>query len=363
MKRSPDVNTWTAVRANAWYQKLPWLVGCNYTPRTAINQLEMWQQETFDPATIDQELGWAKSVGMNGLRVFLHDLCWQQDRVGFLGRIERFLDIADRHRMGTMFVFFDSVWHPFPRAGRQPEPEPGVHNSGWVQSPGVEILRDVAAFDRLEEYVRGVVRHFRTDQRVHAWDIWNEPDNNNPSSRGCRDIPNKAEVVQPLIERAFGWARSARPTQPLTSGIWMGDWSCEDTLKPHERTQLIHSDVISFHCYGSPNQIAAKVEQLKRYGRPLLCTEYMARGMGSTLAGILPGLKEHHVGAYQWGLVKGKTQCHIPWDSWQRPYVTGEPEPWHHDIFREDGTPYDPADIQALKKATQRRGQRTVQHR
>src|SRR6187455_2063217 len=84
---------WTIEQANAWYAKQPWLVGCNYSPRTAINQLEMWQAETWDPQTIDQELGWAHDLGFTSVRVFLHDLVWKNDRQGLLRRMDKFLDL------------------------------------------------------------------------------------------------------------------------------------------------------------------------------------------------------------------------------------------------------------------------------
>ena len=140
---------WSPEQANAWYAKQPWLVGGNYTPRTAINQLEMWQAETWDPKTIDQELGWARTLGFTSMRVFLHDLAWKNDRRGFLRRMEQFLDIAEKHDIGVMFVLFDSVWDPYPKAGKQREPSPHRHNSGWVQSPGQDILKDAAKQDEL----------------------------------------------------------------------------------------------------------------------------------------------------------------------------------------------------------------------
>src|SRR5688572_1127039 len=138
---------WTPQQANAWHAKQPWLVGCNFSPSSAINQLEMWQADTWDPETIDRELGWAADLGFNSVRVFLHDIPWKQDREGFLKRVDKFLDLADKHDIGVMICIFDSVWDPYPKAGKQREPRPFVHNSGWVQSPGAEILGDPARHD------------------------------------------------------------------------------------------------------------------------------------------------------------------------------------------------------------------------
>jgi len=343
---------WSAKRARDWYAKQPWLVGCNFIPRTAINQLEMWQAETFDPKGIDEELSWAAGLGMNTARIFLHDLLWTQDSKQFLNRIDRVLAMAKKRGIGAMIVFFDSVWHPFPHLGPQREPEVGVHNSGWVQSPGVAVLRDEKAFDALKGYVTGVIKHFSDDPRVQVWDLWNEPDNVNSLSYGPRDIPqSKADIVTKLLPRVFEWARSAKPTQPLTSGIWLGDWTSPNTLKPWESIQVEQSDVISFHCYGEPNDMERRIGYLRQYQRPLLCTEYMSRGTGSTFEAILPLLKQHRVGAYNWGFVEGRSQTIYPWDSWQTPYLH-EPDPWFHDIFRNNGLPYKKEEVQLIKSLT-----------
>ena len=141
---------WSEQKANEWYQKQPWLVGSNYAPASAINQLEMWQADTFDPKRIDLELGWAQALGMNTMRVFLHDLLWQQDPEGFKRRLDTFLRIAEKHRIRTMLVLFDSVWDPNPKLGKQRAPRPGVHNSGWLQSPGAKAIQDPAEHARLE---------------------------------------------------------------------------------------------------------------------------------------------------------------------------------------------------------------------
>src|SRR5690242_9717501 len=94
---NPD-SRWSEPKAAHWYSSQPWLVGSNFVPSTAINELEMWQSDTFDATTIDRELGWAESIGMNTMRVFLHNLLWQSDSKGFLDRMEKFLQIADKHK-------------------------------------------------------------------------------------------------------------------------------------------------------------------------------------------------------------------------------------------------------------------------
>ena len=331
---------WTEQAANDWYARQPWLVGSNYIPATAINELEMWQAATFDPKRIDLELGWAESLGLNTMRVFLHDLPWKQDPDGFKKRIDIFLTIAQKHKIRPIFVLFDSVWDPSPKLGKQHLPTPGVHNSGWVQSPGAAALSDPGQYPRLEAYVKGVVGAFAKDPRVLGWDIWNEPDNTNEGSYAKQEPRDKQDLVHMLLPRAFDWAREAGATQPLTSGVWDGDWSNPEQLPPMAKIQLAFSDVVSFHSYEKPEVFEKRVQSLQRYGRPILCTEYMARANGSTFEGVLPIAKKYHVAAINWGLVAGKTQTYLPWDSWKKPYVGREPSVWFHEIFRTNGQPY-----------------------
>jgi hypothetical protein len=341
---------WTPEQANAWYAKQPWLVGANYNPRTAINQLEMWQAETWDPKTIDQELGWAHELGFTSMRVFLHDIVWKNDRDGLIKRMEQFLDIAEKHKIGVMFVFFDSVWDPYPVAGKQRAPHPHRHNSGWMQSPGQDILKDPAKQDQLKAYVQDIIGHFRTDSRIHVWDLFNEPDNLVPQYRDVL-LPKKVEYALQLLQKSFVWAREMNPTQPLTSGVWIGNWSDPARLSPTERCQLEESDVISFHTYDPIEGAQKCVENLKRYNRPILCTEFMARPRGSTFDPVLGYFKQQNVGAYCWGFVDGKTQTIYPWDSWDKQY-TAEPNPWFHDILRGTGAPYRQAEVDYIKSLT-----------
>src|SRR5579863_3620183 len=215
---------WPLARVNEWYSQQPWMVGSNFIPSTAINQLEMWQPETFDLPTLDHELGWAEGLGMNTMRVFLHNLLWQQDSQGFLYRMDQFLEVADKHHIRIMFVVFDSVWDPHPKLGKQRDPRPHVHNSGWVQAPGADLLKDEARWDKeLKPYIVGVLTHFRDDKRVLIWDLMNEPDNDNPAYQ-TTELPDKATQALKLLREEWKWARGVSPSQPLTSGVWKGKW-------------------------------------------------------------------------------------------------------------------------------------------
>lgn len=342
---------WTRAEARAWYTKQGWLVGADFLPSTAINQLEMFQEASFDTATINKELGWAQNIGMNTMRVYLHDLLYEQDSAGFFQRLDVFLDISAKHKIKPMLVLFDSCWDPFPKLGKQREPQQGLHNSGWVQSPGYVALKDSTQYPRLARYVAGTVARFAHDDRVLAWDIWNEPDNTNNSSYGKVELPFKVDYVLPLMTNAFAWARGANPSQPLTAGVWAGDWTTHETLKPIEKVSIDQSDIISFHNYDGADKFEKCIKQLQQYDRPIICTEYMSRGNGSFFETSLPIAKKYNVGAINWGLVDGKSQTIYPWDSWKKPYAK-EPELWFHDIFRKDGTPYKQSEVDLIKNLT-----------
>jgi len=347
---------WTEQKANEWYAKQPWLIGSNYIPRSAINELEMWQEATFNPEQIDQELGWAESLGMNTMRVFLHDLLWQQDADGFKKRIDEFLTIAAKHRIRPVFVLFDSCWDPLPHPGPQHPPIPGVHNSGWVQSPGAVALGDAKQYPRLKAYVQGVVGAFAKDDRILAWDIWNEPGNRNMGSYAKEELKDKTARVLVLLPQTFEWAREVNPTQPLTSGVCCVDQAPDGShLGEIEQIQLRESDIVTFHNYSWPEYFKREVAWLKKYNRPVICTEFMARSVGSTFDTILPIAKEEKVGAINWGFVVGRTQTNLPWESWQHPYILEPPPVWFHEVLHPDGKPYREGEAELIRQLTERK--------
>lgn len=328
---------WTPEKAAAWYREHKWITGANYIPATAINQLEMWQAETFDSALIAKELGWAQSIGFNTMRVFLHSLAYKQDKQGFKNRVDQYLNIADRHGIKTMFVFFDDVWGKTPKAGRQPDPKPGTHNSGWMQDPGQAASSDSTQFPELEAYVKDVLTTFKTDKRVLLWDLYNEPGNS-----------GKRDSSLPLVKKVFSWARAVNPDQPLSIGLWAWDF---EKLNAY---QLQNSDIVTYHNYEEPQWHQRVIELLETSGRPLICTEYMARTRNSRFSNVLPLLKAQNVGAINWGFVSGKTNTIYAWDT---PVADGsQPVEWFHDIFFPDGRPYREDEVNLIKKLNAQTG-------
>lgn len=339
---------WSAEKANKWYNEQPWFVGANFLPSNAINQIEMWQDDTFSPDLIDKELGYAEDLGMNTMRIFLHDLVYQQDGEKFINKIDQVLELSKKHHIKPLIVFFDSCWDPYPKLGKQRDPKPFTHNSGWAQSPGLLALKDTTQYPRLEKYVKEIIGHFKNDDRILGWDVWNEPDNMTGPSYEKIENPDKVKLVTPLLLKSFTWAREANPSQPITSGIWVGDWSSHDGMKEIEKMQVEQSDIISFHNYDKPADFEQKILQLQRYQKPILCTEYMARPNGSTFEGFLPVAKKYKVAMYNWGFVNGKSQTIYPWDSWTKTY-DAPPPLWFHDIFNTNGTPYQTSETEFIK--------------
>ena len=354
---------WTEERAWQWHNENGWMVGTNFNPSTSINQLEFWQEDTYDPETIERELEWSAELGMNMHRVYLHNLLWDQDSIGFLERVDNYLNISESKDIKTLFVLLDDVWHPVPKLGKQPEPIPFVHNSGWVQAPGSEILGDSSRHDELKNYVKGVISHFAYDKRVVGWDLYNEPDNvassdpenlvNNINFRGLNrgpEVKEKHIYSLSLLKKIFMWAREVNPSQPLTVGLWKDSekWNDIDSLSAIDRFAISNSDVISFHAYGDLEETMKKIEDLEQFNRPLLCTEYLARGEQNTFQIMLPLFKVKEIAAVNWGFVAGKTNTAFPWSSWQVEFDS-LPKIWHHDIYLPDKTPYDEKEIAFLK--------------
>jgi hypothetical protein len=165
------------------------------------------------------------------------------------------------------------------------------------------------------------------------WDVYNEPGNS-----------GKLDSSLPLLENVFKWARAANPDQPLTAGLWAWDF------EKLNQVQIENSDVITYHDYEDAPWHKRVIELLKTHGKPLICTEYMARTRNSYFSNILPMLKEKNIGAINWGLVAGKTNTIYAWDT---PMNDGsEPPLWFHDVFRKDGTPYKKEETDLIRQLT-----------
>lgn len=332
-------NRWTEERANQWYASQEWPIGINYVAATAINQFEMWQEESFDPETIDREMGLAEGLGFNTVRIFLHDMLWEADPEGFKKRINTFLDICNKHKIKTIMTFFTNGGRfENPKLGKQPESVQGVHNSQWIQSPGAPSVNNPKSWPRLEKYVKDVMTTFKDDNRILLWCLFNEPES---TKQGAQSLP--------LLREVFKWGREVNPSQPLSSPIWI----CPGLHGTRSNFPIIsflgeNCDVITFHCYYEAKEMETFISFMKQFNRPMICQEYMGRPR-SLFTDIMPILKKEKVGGISWGLTAGKCNFHLQWSS-----KAGDPEPevWFHDIYRLDGTPFSQQEVDFIRSMT-----------
>lgn len=368
-----DTDRWSASDAKAWWARQDWPCGCNFLPSSAVNYLEMWQRDSFDRATIERELGWAAKIGYNAVRTNPHFLAWTHDRDGLLERIDWFLGVADTLGLTTVPCLFDDCGFggQEPVYGPQPDPVPDVHNSRAVASPGREAVMDRRLWPAFERYVRDVTRAFRADRRILFWDIYNEPGNR--MEFGPRGFSSFAGDLEPhalaLMEAAFGWARAEAPEQPLTVGAWSTPALRDcDSARPYQtaidRSALAHSDIISFHAYAPAERVSRFIEDLAVLDRPMICTEWMARAVDSRIEDQLAMFHDRDVGCFQWGLVRGRTQTHLPWPIAGLSRADGADTTgrvWFHDVLHADGRPYDRREIDTIRALVTRAGQQRIE--
>lgn len=327
---------WPKTRAQEWYAKLPWLCGVNYVPSYAVNTVEFWQEQTFDAQTIGRELKIAADTGFNSVRVFVQYEVWANEVEGLISRLERFLSMAAGNGLSVMPVLFDDCAFNKgnPRMGKQDDPVPGRMMTSWTASPGHARVTDLSVWPRLEAYVKELIGSFRKDARIVLWDLYNEPGNE-----------GMGEKSLPLLAECFKWARAAKPSQPVTSGLWRYD----DAMKNLNAVKLKQSDVITFHTYSALADSENIISRLEQENRPVICTEWMSRWLNSRMETHLPMFRERGVGCYSWGLVNGRTQTQFGWDTLPKEARKNE---WFHDLYYGDGRPYEPEEIELIRKVT-----------
>ncbi|QNL49203.1 cellulase family glycosylhydrolase [Olivibacter sp. SDN3] len=322
---------WTKKQAWDWYNKTSWYCGFNYIPAYAINYTAMWDKTSFDPKAIERELALAKKTGMNALRAVLQYAVYEEDPQYFLNTLNTFMDICAKYDIQFMPALFDDCSFGIendPKTGKQPEPLIGWYAWAWSPSPGHSMVTDTSSYPKLAQYVKTVISHFKDDQRIMLWDLYNEPTN---SGLGTTTLP--------LLQKVIISAREANPSQPISIGVFDQNERLNEII-------LNNSDIITFHNYGNQENLQKQIEELKKHGRPLINTEWLNRPTGSTIENNLAVFFEEGVGCMLWGLVNGKTQTHLPWG--HRP---GDPEPsvWQHDLYNGSFKPYRKEEVALIK--------------
>ena len=330
---SNEQGQWSVDRINNWYSEVGEIKGFNYVPSTAVNDIDMWQESSFDPITISKELMLARESGYNSARVFLHYLVWKENSETFKNRINEFLEIADDNKIKVMFILFDDCNAPGcePFIGEQKAPLVGHHNSQWVACPGLDVTDDKSAFPEYEKYLKDIISTYKNDNRVIAWDLYNEPGNTGVGERS-----------KELLLNTFKWAHQINPSQPLT----VGSWNLEGLEDEMSEIMMSNSDFVTFHSYGDVIDLRERIAVCQMYNRPIVNTEWLRRQVGNTFEEILPEFQKHKIGWYHWGLVQGKTQTWLHWVSSKDNIKDG---PWQHDMFTPEHKAYDKKEIEMVK--------------
>lgn len=349
---------WSIEAINRWYDAQPWTTGINFYPSTAINQAEIWQEHDHERMFTDigKELSLAKSIGFTSLRTIFPFELWRVSPEVYFRHVDEFLALCDVFGLSVMPVLFDDccvvkeLYQPM-QFGKQPDPVPGYFGGSPItcfettSEMGYNVTDEPGMEEVVECYIRELMEHYRSDKRVYAWNVWNEPGNSNRRSRSLA-----------MMRNVFDWLRKYDVSQPLTADVFAAacDFPDEYLRAPRTGTEIELaaidlSDVISYHYYGDYLHMRQYIECLRIYQRPLLCTEWLHRPMRSFIQTHLPLLKRERVGSYFFGFVNGKMQFNEPWE-YLKVRKDMDLTLWMHDIYHKDFTPYDPEEIAVITK-------------
>ena len=351
---------WSKEKAWQWYNGKPLIVGFNFIPSNVINFVELWQNLGHDEImkNVDHEIDMAAELGLNSVRMKVPFFIWEHEHDSFMNNLEDLLCRLDKRGITMMPVFFSDCCVPIdmykpPHLGKQPEPVKGYFGGSPVtpfdSTPRVGYIPedDRDTWPKVEEFIREIVGKYAKDERILIWDIWNEPGN-------C----NRSTMSLPLMERCFRWAREMDPIQPLCAGPCGlgGKFPYEYLMNPYplapmEEKAVELSDIMNFHFYGDYAHTVKYIEHLKGYGLPMVCTEWLHRPFRSNIETHLPLFAEENIGSYFFGFVNGKRQYNQPWENIRRmPDI--DLTCWMHDIYYNDGRPYEPRELDVIKKVT-----------
>ncbi|MBQ9803003.1 MAG: cellulase family glycosylhydrolase [Clostridia bacterium] len=348
---------WSKERIWSWYNSRPWFRGCNYMSADCANRIDQWQELGFEERfkTTEDELKLMQETGYNTVRLIIEYAVWKGEHDGFMERFDRYLSLCAKYGISCMIVLANDCMPPkterwqMPYLGEQTY-DWGYHGGkkhsqhGTHKAPAPHFYLDSP--DTREDYFRMVteiVTKHRDDERICMWDVYNEPGNS-----------RRAELTLPNLKKMFEVVRACNPSQPLTCGVcgMHGD----ETKPFNETTQyaLDQSDIISYHFYHGYNEHIKVIKRLKKYGRPLLNTEWLGRCLGNDVFTLFPLFYLERIGCWNWGFVAGKYQTYEPWEgTWQR-YENGTETAvdftkWFHDLYRPNHRPYDPKEIELIQ--------------
>ena len=353
---------WSPETAWEWYNARPWIRGCNFMSSDCVNRIDQWQALGFEEklATAEKELELASKTGFNAVRLILEYIVWKEEHDGFMARFDRYLDACYKFGIRAMIVFGNDCMLPKedPNAHLHCGPQHydwGYHGGRRISQhstihtePGYSLLDEPEEAPHIYEFVREIIEKYKNDDRILIWDLYNEPGN------GRRD-----PVTLPHVKKFFEIAREVDPMQPLTSAVWRMKTDPDAVLPEAEQYVLDHSDIVSYHSYASYDENIMLLQKLKKLGRPILNTEWLARTQHNTIQELFPLFYLEKVGCFNWGFVAGLYQTYEPWNTVWETYENGGARDvdfrlWFHDLYRPSLHPYDPHEIEIIRKYTER---------
>lgn len=348
---------WSPKKANEWYAQMGWLRGCNFLPSNCKGFLDMFQSYQSDEhlACADAELALAASLGYNSIRFLLNFNVWRLEHDHLLKQFDAYLSLCKKHGMTAMVMLGCDCC--VPKTKLYTPPALGEQRVDWGWHGGTKHsafedrkevghhLLDIPEFRELYyAFIREIITIHKEDPRICVWDLYNEPGNS-----------NRDEITLPHLQKFFEIAREIDPIQPLTACLWRWDDAQFETPSPCAQFCLDNADIITYHNYENLEKNVRIIRFLRRFGRPVMNTEWMARPLGSTVFDLFPLFYLENVSCFNWGLVAGKAQYFECWNNiWDR-YEAGVDENidfrlWFHDLFRPSHRPYDPKETALIRR-------------
>ncbi len=346
---------WSKEQAWRWYNDQPWIRGFNGYPSNCVNRIAMWQEfehkEVFEQ--IEYEFNLAKETGFNAVRAIIQFECWYYQHDSFMKNLEEYFSLADKYGLKVMLTLGNdctvSKVNFKPVVFGKQHIDWGYHSgiktgphSGGTTVPGYALLDDPEIEPKYYEMVDEIAAKYCKDDRLQIWDVWNEPGNGNRGNISLKAMTKFFEII-----------RSHNPIQPLTADCWRYS---EDLVPDREieKAAIELSDVITFHYYGSFENMVIIIENLKKYGRPIINNEWLNRISGNNVCEIFPLFYLEKIGSYHWGLIAGFSQTYEPWGNYYAEYLKEGSDldltKWQHDIYRFNGLPYDVKEIKTIKR-------------
>lgn len=347
---------WSKEKAWSWYNARPWIRGCNYMSADCANRVDQWQSLGFEERfeTTEAELKLMQETGFNTVRLILEYVVWEKEHDSFMERFERYIALCDKYGISCMIVLANDCMPPKTELWKMPDI--GIQHYDWGYHGGRKhsqhglhsqaaphfYLDQEESRERYFQMVREIVERYKDDERICLWDLYNEAGNS-----------RRNEMTLPNLKRLFEIVRKINPSQPLTACVWR---TKRDPFSPVEQFALDNSDIITYHCYKPLEEHIKVIERLKKEERPIINTEWLDRAFGNDVFSCFPLFCKEKIGCINWGFVAGKYQTYeIKESTWQK-YENGTlPDyvdftKWVHDLYRPSHRPYDPREIELIRK-------------